>query len=184
MGVLYLLPRQPHVCREWAATGACSRGRRCYQKATHTMEFSPRYVEHMAKIEEEKRAVQRNEGEETCAECSNQSADSSADSAHSSKDSSPSASPPSTPKLCPTKPVRATTPPGSKPLMQPKPPSYGSLGAKRRPMYSALGRAVRAVAGTESLNTVSEIVTQTNWEGGVQRGVQHRSTNVEARATV
>merc|ERR1719478_1416315 len=50
--VLYLLPRQPHVCREWAATGACSRGRRCYQKATHTMEFSPRYVEHHHKISE------------------------------------------------------------------------------------------------------------------------------------
>merc|ERR1711998_538385 len=47
--VLYLLPRLPHVCREWAATGACSRGRRCYQKATHTVEFSPRYVEHKAK---------------------------------------------------------------------------------------------------------------------------------------
>jgi len=48
--MLYLLPRLPHVCREWAATGFCSRGRRCYQKATHTVEFSPRYVEHHAKI--------------------------------------------------------------------------------------------------------------------------------------
>merc|ERR1711959_784792 len=47
--MVYLLPRLPHVCREWAATGFCSRGRRCYQKNTHTVEYSPRYVEHHAK---------------------------------------------------------------------------------------------------------------------------------------
>jgi len=46
--VLYLLPRHHHVCREWAATGSCSRGRRCYMKATHTVENSPRYVGHKA----------------------------------------------------------------------------------------------------------------------------------------
>jgi len=49
--VLQLLPRHPHVCREWAATGSCSRGRRCFMKATHTVENSPRYVEHHAKPE-------------------------------------------------------------------------------------------------------------------------------------
>merc|ERR1711939_456099 len=47
--MVYLLPRLAHVCREWAATGFCSRGRRCYQKKTHTVEYSPRYVEHHAK---------------------------------------------------------------------------------------------------------------------------------------
>jgi len=132
--VLFLLRRQPHVCREWAATGACSRGRRCYQKVTHTMEFSPRYVEHHHKISEAK----------TSSESS---------SASSSKDSSPTASPPSTSPPCTPKlqsqTLEPATPPQPKPPIQPRPPSYGSIGAgKRRPAYGALGRAVRASAST------------------------------------
>jgi len=106
--VLHLLPRLPHVCREWAATGSCSRGRRCYQKATHTVEFSPRYVEHHAK----------NPGQ---------------NSASPSESSTPSASPPSSPEQGPAKipgPPIAPRPPayGALGTNSRRRPPYGMLG--------------------------------------------------------
>jgi len=136
--VLHLLPRLPYVCREWAATGSCSRGRRCYQKGTHTVGFSPRYVEHHAKQNK--------------------------DSPSSTPESvtPQSASPPSTPEVGP---LKMPTPPT---VPHPSPPSYGVVGATRRmPSYGLLGMSQVDAAKAVSMANWKGCPEMALREGGI-----------------
>jgi len=136
--VLHLLPRLPHVCREWAATGSCSRGRRCYQKCTHTVEFSPRYVEHHAKHKD------------------------------TSESSSPSTTPPATPEVGPAKfpsPPTAPRPPsasayGAIGSSCRRRPQYGMLGGEKLTRANWKGGCPATISGNKGAQSNSG-----DWDG-------------------
>merc|ERR1712227_1015984 len=45
--IIYLLDKPKDACWAWCATGACPEGSRCKWSASHKIDLSPRYVEHL-----------------------------------------------------------------------------------------------------------------------------------------
>ena len=174
--IIFLFRRCPaHVCREWAATGACSKGRRCYQKGTHAVEFSPRYIEHYEKGENKGKSDAR-QGKGCC----NLFSQTSASLTCSSQTAAPaSLSPHTTPLLNTTGPRLVATPPAVA-----RSPQTGSP----RPLYGVLGRAVRLVSSpilvselsTTQMASVGQSVSQAHigsidWQSISHREPSHRT---------